>query len=72
MVTLVGAAGTGPRGAVNTYAVLEPQELLAVTDTVAAELPAVRLMVLEVLDPLHPVPLTDQVYEVAPVTAGTL
>ena len=43
---------------------------MAVTDTDPVTLPAVRVIVLLVLVPLHPVPLTDHVYEVAPVTAG--
>ena len=41
------------------------------TDTEPDTLPAVKVAVLVVLVPLHPVPLTDHVYEVAPVTAGT-
>ena len=49
---------------------LEPQALLAVTDTEPALLPAVNMIELVVLEPLHPVPVTDQVYEVAPDTAG--
>ena len=56
----------------NTYAVLDPHELLAVTDTEAVPVPAVSVMVLVVLLPLHPVPLTDHVYEVAPDTVGTV
>ena len=71
-VTDVGALGPEPCGAVNTYAVLDPHELLAVTDTVALPVPAVSVIVRVVLVPLHPVPLTDHVYEVAPDTAGTL
>ena len=49
---------------------LDPQPLLAVTDTEPAPLPAVRVIELVVLVPLHPDPLTDHVYEVAPLTAG--
>ena len=71
-VTDVGAAGPAPCGAVNVYAALDPQALLAVTDTVPAPVPAVSVIELVVLVPLHPVPLTDQVYEVAPLTAGTV
>ena len=71
-VTDVGADGRGDVGAVNTYGVLDPHELLAVTDTDPLTLPAVSVALLVVLVPLHPVPLTVQVYEVAPETAGTL
>jgi hypothetical protein len=52
----------------------EPHVLLAVTDTVPTPVPMV--MVAEVVEPpavtAHPVPVTDQVYEVAPVTAAIL
>jgi hypothetical protein len=71
-VTDVGAAGPAPCGAVNVYALLVPQALLAVTDTVPAPVPAVRVIELVVLVPLQPVPLTDHVYDVAPLTAGTV
>lgn len=56
----------------NTYAVLDPHALFAVTDTDAVDEPAVSVIEFVVLVPLHPVPLTDHVYEVAPVTAGTV
>ena len=49
---------------------LDPHELLAVTDTEALPVPAVRVIDVVVLLPLQPVPLTDHVYEVAPDTAG--
>ena len=49
---------------------LDPQALLAVTDTEPLAVPAVRVLEVVVLDPLHPAPLTDHVYEVAPGTAG--
>ena len=49
---------------------LDPHELFAVTDTVALPVPAVNVIDVVVLVPLHPVPLTDHVYEVAPDTAG--
>ena len=42
------------------------------TDTDAEPFPAVSVIELVVLVPLHPVPLTDHVYEVAPDTAGTV
>ena len=48
-------------GALNVYAELDPQALFAVTDTEPATLPAVRVALLVVLVPLHPVPLTDHV-----------
>lgn len=51
---------------------LGPQALLAVTDTVPATEPAVSVILLVVLEPLHPVPLSDQVYDVAPVTVGVV
>ena len=70
-VTEVGAAGGVLTEAVNVSGVLAPQELLAVTDILAGTEPAVSEIVLVVLVPLHPVPLTVQVYEVAPDTAGT-
>ena len=69
-VTDEGADGAGPCGAVNVYAVLDPQALLAVTDTEPFPVPVVSVIEVVVLDPLHPVPLTDQVYEVAPETDG--
>ena len=71
-MTEVGAAGTGDIGAVKVYGVLLPHKLLAVTETDPDRLPAVRVALLVVLDPLHPVPLTDHVYDVAPLTAGTV
>lgn len=46
--------------------------MLAVTDTFAVPVPAVRVIELVVLLPLHPVPFTVHVYDVAPVTAGTV
>ena len=52
---------TGIEVTEKTYAVLEPQALLAVTDTEPAPLPAVSVMLLVVLVPLHPVPLTCHV-----------
>ena len=66
-----GDAGPGPCGAVNVSAALDPQALLAVTDTEAAPVPAVNVIELEVLVPLHPLPLMVHVYDVAPDTAGT-
>ena len=45
---------------------------MAVTETEPATVPAVSVILSVVLVPLHPVPLTDHVYEVAPVTAGIL
>jgi hypothetical protein len=57
---------------VKPYVLLDPQALLAVTDTEALPVPAVSMMLSVVLLPLHPVPLTDQVYDVAPGTAGML
>ena len=51
---------------------LDPQALLAFTVTEPATLPAVNVALLVVLDPLHPVPVTVQVYEVAPLTTGTV
>ena len=51
---------------------LDPQALLAVTETLPVPLPAVNVIDRVVLDPLHPEPLTDHVYEVAPDTAGTV
>ena len=45
-----------------------PQALTALTDTDAVLLPAVSVIELVVLLPLHPVPLTDHVYDVAPDT----
>jgi hypothetical protein len=71
-VTDAGAAGSGEAVAVNVYGVLDPQALLAVTDTVALPVPAVSVIELVVLEPLQPVPFTDQVYDVAPDTAGTV
>ena len=64
--------GADPIGALNTKALLDPQALLAVTDTEPATAPAVSVILLVELLPLQPVPLTDQVYDVAPDTAGTV
>ena len=66
-----GAAGTDETGAVKTYGALDPQALFAVTETVPDTLPAVKDADAVELLPLHPDPLTDHVYEVAPDTAGT-
>ena len=71
-VTDVGAEGPAACVAENTYGVLAPQALLAVTDTLAVVVPAVNVIELVELLPLHPVPLTVHVYDVAPVTAGTV
>ena len=49
---------------------LDPQPLFAVTDTEPALLPAVSVIELVVLVPLHPDPFTDHVYVVAPLIAG--
>ena len=70
-VTDVGAAGSGDTGAVNVYGVLAPQALFAVTDTLPVIVPAVSVALVVALVPLHPVPLTVHVYEVAPDTVGT-
>ena len=56
--------------AVNTYGALDPQALFAVTDTDALPVPAVRVIARVELVPLHPVPITDHVYDVAPTTAA--
>lgn len=45
---------------------------MAVTVTLVAVVPDVREIVLVVLVPLHPVPVTAQEYDVAPETAGTV
>ena len=45
---------------------------MAVTDTEPFPLPAVSVIEVVVLDPLHPVPLTDHVYELAPETVGII
>ena len=71
-VTLAGAAGTVLTGAAKVYAVLDAQLLFAVTDILAAAVPAVSVIELVVLVPLHPVPFTVHVYDVAPDTAGTV
>ena len=72
-VTELGAAGAVDGVTVKVYgALLNPHELTADTLIVALTVPAVRLMVLVVLVPLHPVPVIDHVYVVAPVTAGTV
>ena len=60
IVTEVGAVGAVPSVAVNEYAVLVPQLFEALTVTVAEPVPAVNVMALVVLDPLHPVPDTVQ------------
>ena len=67
---LVAAPGSAPDVAVNTYGALDPQALFAVTDTDALPVPAVSVIARVELVPLHPVPLTDHVYEVAPTTAA--
>ena len=59
-------------GALKVYAELDPQALLAFTVTEPVTLPAVNVALLVVLDPLQPVPVTVHVYEVAPLTAGTV
>jgi hypothetical protein len=59
-VTDVGAVGAAPRVAVNEYAELVPHPLTALTVTVAEPAPAVKVIALVVLVPLHPVPLTVQ------------
>ena len=48
-------------GAVKVYAALDPQALLAVTDTFPITEPAVSEAEAVVLLPLHPVPLTVHV-----------
>jgi hypothetical protein len=65
-------AGAEAIGAVKVYAGPGPQALLAVTDTDPATEPAVNVPVVVELVPLHPVPLTVHVYDVAPDTAGIL
>ena len=69
---LVAAAGRGDDAGVNTYGALDPQALLAVTDTEPVLPPAVSVIELVELVPLHPVPLTVHVYDTAPDTAGTV
>jgi hypothetical protein len=59
-------------GAENAYAELEPQPLFALTVIEPATVPAVSVILLVVLVPLQPVPDTVHVYEVAPLTAGTV
>ena len=58
---MVGAAGIVFTGAVKVYAALDAQLLSAVTETLAAAVPAVSVIELVVLVPLHPVPFTVQV-----------
>jgi hypothetical protein len=72
MVTDAGAAGTAPSGAVNVYAGPVPHALTALTETDPDPVPAVSVIALVVLDPLHPVPLTDHTYDTAPVTAAAV
>ena len=61
-VMLTAAAGAEPPDAgANTYAALDPQLLFAVTDTEPVPVPAVSVIELVVLVPLHPVPLTVHV-----------
>ena len=54
--------------------VLEPQALFAVTETVPATEPAVIVADVVFCPAVtdHPVPVTDQVYPVAPLTAEML
>ena len=59
MIIPEAALGTVDIAAVNVYAELVPQELLSLTETVAAAVPAVSVIELVVLVPLHPVPVTD-------------
>jgi hypothetical protein len=61
ILTEPGADGPEACVAVKVYAVLDPHPLLAVTDTVALPVPAVSVIELVVLVPLHPVPFTDHV-----------
>jgi hypothetical protein len=70
----VAASGTEVIGTLKVYPELIPQLLLAFTVTLPATLPAVRLVELVevVLPPLHPVPLTVHIYDVAPDTAATV
>ena len=56
-----GVVGSGANGAVNVSATLDAQALLAVTDINAGVVPAVSVIELVVLVPLHPVPTTVQV-----------
>ena len=71
-VILAGVAGAADGVSINEYTAPAPQVLLALTVIVPGPLPAVRDIVLVVLVPLHPVPDTVQVYEVAPVTAAAV
>jgi hypothetical protein len=72
-VILVAATGTVDSDTIKGYPELVPQLFEAFTVTVPVTLPAVRLveLVLVVSAPLHPVPLTVHIYEVAPDTAPT-
>jgi hypothetical protein len=69
-VTLAGVAGAAAGVSINEYMAPAPQVLLALTVIVPGPLPAVIDILLVELVPLHPVPDTVQVYEVAPVTAA--
>ena len=42
------------------------------TETEAAAAPAVRVIELVVPEPVHPAPVTDQIYFKEPVIAGTV
>lgn len=69
---LTAGSGVGLEVGVKVYGALVPHAFTALTDTEAAPLPAVRVIELVVLVPLHPVPVTVQMYDVAPGTAVVL
>ena len=66
-----GSAGVVGTDTVNVRALLVPHELLAVTETVPPNAPAVADIDVEVELPIHPEG-KDQVYEVAPETSDIL
>ena len=60
LLNVYAATGDSSPEAIVAYAVPEPQALTPFTEIFAVPVPDVRLILLVVLEPLHPVPVTVQ------------